>query len=74
MGDLSSYYSIDWDKRFFKSLFDRDDPTFMMELLNTVKYFQIDNMYHKLQFCYDYYINMKSYNLYDIEDDIEDEQ
>lgn len=66
MCDLCSFYDNDWDKKFFKSLFDSDDPSFMLELLNTVKYFQINNLYKKLKYCYDFYVNMKTYGLYDI--------
>lgn len=67
MCNLTSYYDNDWDKRFFKGLFDKDDPEYMLELLDTVKYFQINNFYKKLKYCYDFYVNMKSYNLYNIE-------
>lgn len=69
MSDLCSYYDNEWDKRFFKSFFDKDDPSFMLELLDMVKYFQIDNMYKKLKYCYDFYVNMKTYNLYDCDFD-----
>lgn len=66
INDLCSYYNNVWDKKFFKNLYDRDDPEFLLEFINTVKYFQIDNLYKKLKYCYDFYVNIKTYNLYNI--------
>ena len=66
INDLCSFYDNDMDKRFFKDLYNKDDPEFMLELINAVKYFQIDNLYKKLKYCHEFYINIKTYNLYDI--------
>ena len=73
MNDLLSSYDNDWDKTFIKEIHQKykNNLEGFEELLKSVCYIGVCNLYNKLKYCYDFTVNAKKYQLDDI--DTEDE-
>ena len=69
INDLYSNYQNDWDKTFIREIEReyKNDSTKFEELLKTIHYMGVDNLYKKVKYCYDFLENMKIFKLDDIE-------
>jgi hypothetical protein len=63
--DLLSYYSNEWDVNFIKRIYFtyKDNDKKYEELLFTVNYIGLQNLFNKLKWSYDFCMNVKMYNL-----------
>lgn len=71
--DLYNVYDNQWDINFIQDV-ERSYKSNMKdfeELLKTIHYLGIDNLYNKVKYCYDFLVNTKIYNLDDINDELE---
>ena len=69
INDLYANYQNDWDKTFIREIEReyKNKPEKFEELLKTIHYMGVDNLYKKVKYCYDFLENMKVYKLDDIE-------
>ena len=69
MNDLYKSYNI-WDRSFIKDINTKykDDSNKLLELIKTIEYLGINNLYKKIKYYYDYEINNKLYKLDELSD------
>jgi len=71
--DLYNIYDNQWDINFIQDIERnyKNDLNDFEELLKTIHYMGIDNLYNKVKYCYDFVVNTKMYNLDDLNDELE---
>jgi len=71
--DLYNIYDNEWDVNFIQDI-ERTYKNNMKdfeELLKTIQYMGIDNLYNKVKYCHDFLVNTKIYNLDDINNELD---
>jgi len=71
--DLYNIYDNEWDIIFIQDI-ERTYKNNMKdfeELLKTIQYMGIDNLYNKVKYCHDFLVNTKIYNLDDINNELD---
>jgi len=65
---IYSYYENSWDRNFIKKIVNlyKNNIEEINNLLETIKYIGMENMYNKIKYCKRYLISLKNYKLDDI--------